>query len=261
MIGQLLLRGMLVGVFAGILAFGFAKVFGEPRVDAAIAFEESMHSDEPANISSPADVSVPAHMSMAAEAAMPADHEEVELVSRSTQAGLGLFTGVVVYGAAFGGIFALVFAFAYGRFGPSDPRALAALLALAGFLVLIVVPDLKYPANPPSVGNGATIGYRTWLFFGMLAASIVAVAFAIYVRSQLVRVIGPWNATLAGGATFVFVAAIAMFALPAINEVPEGFPAALLWQFRVASLGTQAVLWTTLGLAFGTLTQRSLLRG
>lgn len=33
------LRGMLVGVVAGLLAFGVAKVFGEPQVDRAIAFE------------------------------------------------------------------------------------------------------------------------------------------------------------------------------------------------------------------------------
>ena len=40
MVGNLLLRGMLVGIFAGILAFGFAKIYGEPQVDRAIAFEE-----------------------------------------------------------------------------------------------------------------------------------------------------------------------------------------------------------------------------
>jgi predicted cobalt transporter CbtA len=255
---------MLVGILAGVLAFGFARVFGEPHVDSAIAFEESMHADEapaPANVSMPDNASS-AGTSMAEEAAMPADHadHEVELVSRPTQAGIGLFTAVVLYGAAFGGMFALVFAFAHGRFGPGDPRALAALLALLGFVVLIVVPDIKYPANPPSVGNAETIGYRTWLFFGMLAASIAAAGLAVYARGRLVRSMGAWNATLVGGAAFIVIAAIAMVALPGINEVPEGFPASLLWQFRVASLGTQAVLWTTLGLAFGALTQRSLMR-
>jgi Probable cobalt transporter subunit (CbtA) len=35
-----------------------------------------------------------------------------------------------------------------------------------------------------------------------------------------------------------------------INEVPEDFPATLLWRFRLASLGTQTVLWTVLGLGF-----------
>ncbi len=39
MVGNLLLRGMLVGVLAGLLAFGFARIFGEPQVDRAIAFE------------------------------------------------------------------------------------------------------------------------------------------------------------------------------------------------------------------------------
>ncbi len=39
MVGSLLLRGMLVGIVAGILCFGFLKVVGEPQVDRAIAFE------------------------------------------------------------------------------------------------------------------------------------------------------------------------------------------------------------------------------
>jgi hypothetical protein len=40
MVGKLLLRGMLVGLVAGILAFAFARVYGEPQVDKAIAYEE-----------------------------------------------------------------------------------------------------------------------------------------------------------------------------------------------------------------------------
>lgn len=61
------------------------------------------------------------HEHAGAAAAAGADaHEqahEQELVSRDTQAGLGLLTGVVTYGAAFGGLFSLVFAYAYGRVG------------------------------------------------------------------------------------------------------------------------------------------------
>ena len=38
--------------------------------------------------------------------------------------------------------------------------------------------------------------------------------------------------------------------LPAINEVPETFPATLLWKFRLASLGTQTTLWLLLGLGY-----------
>lgn len=42
MMRALLIRGMLVGILAGVLAFGVARIFGEPQVDRAIAFEEQM---------------------------------------------------------------------------------------------------------------------------------------------------------------------------------------------------------------------------
>ena len=112
MTGSLLLRGMLVGVLAGVLAFLFAYKFGEPQVDLAIAFEEQMSAAEEA-------------------AAPPADGamvmEEPELVSRATQATTGLLTGLVGYGAAVGGIFSLVFAYAYGRLGALGARATSAM--------------------------------------------------------------------------------------------------------------------------------------
>jgi hypothetical protein len=31
----------------------------------------------------------------------------------------------------------------------------------------------------------------------------------------------------------------------------QGFPAVVLWQFRLASLGAQTITWTVIGLAFG----------
>ena len=39
MVRTFLVRGMLVGIVAGLLSFGFLKVFGEPQVDRAVAFE------------------------------------------------------------------------------------------------------------------------------------------------------------------------------------------------------------------------------
>jgi predicted cobalt transporter CbtA len=44
--------------------------------------------------------------------------------------------------------------------------------------------------------------------------------------------------------------------LPDINEVPADFPAVVLWRFRMASLGMQVLMWTTLGLVFGMLAER-----
>jgi hypothetical protein len=230
MVGTLLLRGMLVGVLAGLLAFGFARIFGEPQVDRAIAFEEQMSQ---------------------------AKGELPEPVSRETQAGLGLFTGVIAYSAAVGGLFSLVFAFVYGRVGRFGPRATAALLALGGFVAIVIVPDLKYPANPPSVGNPETIGLRTELFFVMLVISVAALVLAVALARGLSARYGAWNATLIAGAAFVVIIAIVQYVLPEINEVPEQFSAVVLWRFRVAALGIQLVLWTTIGLLFGVLAERS----
>src|ERR1700744_4587724 len=126
MTGRLLMRGMLVGIAAGLLTLGFARIGGEPQVDRAISFEEKAD---------------------AAKGEAP----EPELVSRPMQAGLGLLTGVVTYGAAFGGLFSLVFAYAYGRVGVLSARALSAWLAIGAFVALVIVPNIKYPANPPSV--------------------------------------------------------------------------------------------------------------
>jgi hypothetical protein len=53
------------------------------------------------------------------------------------------------------------------------------------------------------------------------------------------------------------VVGLAHVLLPSIEEVPEGFSPIVLWNFRLASLGTQLVVWTTLGLAFGGLVERS----
>ncbi|VVD31760.1 CbtA family protein [Paraburkholderia dioscoreae] len=231
MVGKLLVRGMLAGIAAGLLTFGFARVVGEPQVNQAISFEEKAD---------------------AAKGEAP----EPELVSRDTQRGLGLLTGVVVYGAAFGGLFSLVFAYAYGRMGALSARALSAWLALGAFIALAVVPNLKYPANPPSVGDPETIGMRTGLFFLMIAISLAAMVFSLKVRRRAAAKLGAWNGSIVAGLVFVVIIAAVQLSMPALNEVPEAFPAVLLWKFRVAALGMQAIMWTTIGLLFGALVER-----
>jgi hypothetical protein len=222
MVGALLLRGMLVGVLAGILSFGFLKIAGEPSVDSAIAFEAQRDAAK-------------AHAETHAHGApAPKEDPEPELVSREVQAGIGLFTGVVVYSAAFGGLFALAYALALGRMGEFGPRATAALLATLGFIAVYVVPILKYPANPPSVGDSDTIGMRTALYFSMIALSLAAMIVAGMLRSRLRPRHGGWNAVVIAAAAYLIAMTAICLALPTVNEVPEQFPATVLWQFRIA---------------------------
>lgn len=233
MVRTLLIRGLFAGTLAGLLAFSFARVFGEPQVDLAIGFEQHMRA-------------------LAGEAPEP------ELVSRAVQSSAGLLTGIVVYGSALGGIFSLVFAYTYGRVGRLSPRATAAMIAALGFVALILVPQIKYPANPPSIGAPATIAPRTALYFMMLALSAIAAVAATSTARQLAPRVGGWNSAIIGGVAYLIAVAAAMFVLPPVNEVPVNFSATLLWSFRLNSLGVQAVLWTVLGLTFGVLAERQL---
>jgi hypothetical protein len=226
---NLLVRGMLAGLAAGVLALVVAYFLGESRVDAAIAYEESH-----------------------------AHHHEhgMEAVTRTMQSTGGLATGVLVYGVAFGGIAALAYCFALGRIGRFGPRASALLLSTAGLVAVYVVPFLKYPANPPAVGDADTIGKRTTLYFLMAVLSVLLAVATVILGKRLAPRLGNWNATLAAGAFFVAAVGLAYAFLPAFDEVPKDFSGTLLWQFRLAALAIQVTLWTSFGLVFGELAHR-----
>ncbi|MFJ3231052.1 CbtA family protein [Streptomyces sp. NPDC086787] len=226
---NLLVRGMLAGLAAGVLALIVAYFLGEPNVDSAISFEDA-HSHE----------------------------HEMEVVSRSLQSTAGLATGVLVYGVAFGGIAALAFCFALGRIGRFSPRASALLLSGCALLAVYVVPFLKYPANPPSVGDPDTISKRTTLYFLMMALSALLAVAATILGKRLAPALGNWWATVTAVTAFAVVIGLAFAFLPVINEVPKDFPAALLWRFRLSALAIQAVLWGGFGLLFGELAERQL---
>ena len=235
MVRTLLVRGLWVGLIAGLLVLGFAYLFGEASIDRAIDFEE--------------------HAARAA-----GEPHGAELVSRSVQSTIGLAVATVVYGVAFGGIFALLIAAVSCRVGHHGPRVTAALLALVGFVSVSLVPFLKYPANPPAANNATSIQERTGLYIAMVLISVAITIAAIALGRRLIPRFGVWNATLLSIAAFVLVIAGVQLALPTVNETPADFPATVLYQFRVASLGSQAVLWATLGLLFGWVTERNLPR-
>jgi hypothetical protein len=238
---------MLVGLAGGLLSFGVARVLGEPQVNKAIAFEEyveyNVHHEPPGDAP----------------------------VSRAVQDSAGLGAGAILYGVAFGGLFALVFAAAYGRLGTMTARGTAAVLGLLGFVGVYVMPVLKYPANPPAVGNPDTIGRRTTLFLVMMLLSIAAMVVAVIVRRRLAYRFGEWNATLIAGGGYLAAMALCFVLLPGVNEVPQQviggvvpavtdaqttFPPVVLWRFRVASFAIQVVLWATIAIGFGALAHR-----
>ncbi|HEY7813582.1 MAG TPA: CbtA family protein [Nakamurella sp.] len=241
-----LVRGLLAGLIAGVVTFGVAYVIGEPSINAAIAIEE-------AGSAAVEDHTHDATVVGAAAAAEEHSHGGEAEVSRENQSTWGLATATILIGVALGGIAGLGAAFACGRFGRLSPRAGTAVVAAIGFVSIYLVPFLKYPPNPPAVGNPDTIGQRTAWYFAMLAVSVVAAVAAVVVACRLTPRLGSWPAGLAAGAGYLVVVLVTAGLLPSIDEVPDDFPADLLWEFRTASLAVQLTLWLVIGVALATM--------
>jgi predicted cobalt transporter CbtA len=239
--GSLLVRGLIVGLFAGLLAGTFAYVMGEPHIDAAIAIEEAGAAHT--------------HSHDQGEAAAS---EEEPLVSRDGQRA-ALVPAAMLNGVALGGILAVAFILLRRKLRTSSDSYAALGLAAAGFVGTVLVPFLKYPPNPPGVGDPETITRRTVTYLLTLVIGLLAV-WAGVAASRWAARFGE-VARLAGGVgAFLATIVAAYLILPTINEVPGSFPATLLWQFRFASLGTQATLWLLLGFGYAVAVDRRLSR-
>ena len=228
---RIIARGLLAGAIGSVAAFVFARTFVEPLIDQAIAYEE----------------------------AQAGGHEHgVEVFTRGVQANIGLGFGVLAFGVAMGALFAVAYCVAYGRVGNLSPRLQSVLLAGGMFLSLYVIPFLKYPPNPPAVSLDETIRQRTLLYLLMVVLSAALLAGAVVLGRNLVERFGAWSATLIAAASYVVAIAIVMLVLPTIDETPDDFPADVLYEFRLYSLGTQLVLWAIIAVVFASMVQRLL---
>ncbi|MHA3019083.1 CbtA family protein [Mycobacterium sp. BMJ-28] len=251
---QIIGRGILAGALAGVLAFVFAKIFIEPVIGRAIDFEDGVGA---------ARESIEGHSH--------GGHEHgVELFTRGVQSSIGMGFGVLAFSVAMGALLAVVFCLTYGRAANLSARALAALIAAAALLSVWVVPALKYPPSPPATSLDETIRQRTLLYLLVVVLSVALFVGSVLLGRRLAPRFGVWNATLIGAADYVVSMAVVFLILPAIHETPgpvtdaagtiifPGFAADDLYQFRLYSLGTQVVMWATIGLVFGALASRLL---
>ncbi|HEX4722190.1 MAG TPA: CbtA family protein [Pseudonocardiaceae bacterium] len=257
------------GALAGLLAFVFARIFAEPQIQAAIDYESGRDA-------------VRATLDKAA--GLPVEPPGSDIFSRTVQANVGIGVGMLFFGIAMGALFAVVYTVCLGRVGKLRARGLALLVAGGGFLGVHLVPFLKYPANPPSIGHPGTIGARGTLYVAMVVCSLAFLGGAVWLGRRLRARFGNWNATLVAGAAFVVLIGIVMVVLPPLGhlaanvreygvtptETPPplrdasgtivypGFPADTLFLFRLYSVAAQLVLWATIALVFAPLADRLL---
>ncbi|MCO7222500.1 CbtA family protein [Klenkia sp. PcliD-1-E] len=195
---------------------------------------------------------------LAVEEARGDGHEHgEELVSRGTQL-VGGFLGTVVAAVVFSVVVAAVYAGVRHRLpGRTDVGRVAVLTAI-GFGVFALLPAVKIPANPPAVGDPDTVGTRTAIYIAVLGAGVVT-ALLVSALVGTLRARGLHPSAVAAAAVLAGLALVVATVL-LVPDNPDGIaadvPAAVVWDFRLASLGQLAVMWTTLGLVAGYLVDR-----
>ena len=219
--------GCLAGLAAGIASAVFAATAGRGPIRDVIALEDSLSHGTGGT------------------------HHE-DLFGRGVQE-IGGAVGLVVFGLALGVIFSVVLAAVGPRLAVSTPLAASVRLGICGFVTVVLVPFLKYPANPPAVGDPETINERTLLYFAALGLSILLTlaVWRFHRGVALLPAAKAWATAALYGAGLV-----AMFLALPDNPDPIDAPADLVWRFRLASLGGLAAAWATLALVAGTLLSR-----
>lgn len=216
----------MAGLAAGILTAAFGRLLAEPLMDRAVDLE-------------------------AARAAARGD-VGVEVFSRSTQH-FGFVGAAIVVGIALGVLYGVL-----ARLLPAaaDPWRRALQLGGGAFFALSLVPFLRYPSNPPGVGDPATIDTRSHLYEVSLIIGIVGAIAAALVATGLAER-GARASTRQLAVAGVLIATVALtFVLPG-NTDPVQAPVTLVWEFRLLSIGSLALLWATLAVTFGLLSERA----
>jgi len=217
-----LVRGVLAGVCGALASVGMLLALGERSIREAISLEE----------------------------ATSGGGGDDAMFTRTTQV-VGGSIGVLLYGVFLGLIFGVVFAAVRHRLGPVPDWKRSLRLAGLGFLSLALVPFLKYPPNPPAVGDPDTVNQRTISYLCLLGLALVVTIAAR--RLWGVFQARGWSehvALPAVVAAWVLAIGVAFVVMPA-NPDDIDVSAQLVWRFRLASLGGQAALWAVIGVVFG----------
>ena len=151
----------------------------------------------------------------------------------------------VILGTSIGALFGLVFAFARNSLPGNNDIKKALVLAGIMWFTMYLIPFLKYPANPPTVGDSETVVLRAILYLSFIAISgFGALGFyKLSTKFENKKKIIP----LVGYALFI---SIAFFLMP---ENPDEItaPMNLVNEFRMMSVLGVTSSWISVGVFLG----------
>lgn len=219
------------GVIAGIILAFLNLGIVEPTIDKAIALEvrKQVSSGENVNMS--------------------------ELIDYRYWQKAGAFAGGAIYGAGLASLFGVIFVFAKNKLPGKNNKQKAIFLAAIMWFVLFFMVALKYPANPPAVGDPETIYYRETLYVGYIMISgFAALGMAvIWIKTRMnsKKIIIP-----------LMYAAIMVTAYTVMPSNPDKIEISmdLIQTFRILTTITIGIFWGILGIIFGSLWDNFLAR-
>ena len=219
---RILILGLVAGLFAGLLVGGFHNLFTVPVIERAIEFEEARSA-----------------------ALNPNAPEEDPLIPLGAQRwGMALGTGI--YGAILGVVFAAGFSVLRRVVPDWKPLAMAVTVAALGFWALSLFPFIRYPLNPPGVGESDTLTYRQGLqtmFMVLSVLGVGALLFGLRAINERVRDAASRFRMYAGAALAYVVFALIMFFAHPANPDPVPVPIDLLELFRTLTMVGQFLTW------------------
>jgi len=216
-----LVSGALAGLVHGTINFALV----EPYLDQAIGLEnESLFA------------------SGEAEDTLEfwAEYESYRIWQKSGQVLAG-----VILGLALGSLFGIVYALSRNSLPGKTDVTKSVILAGIMWFTIYIIPFLKYPANPPTVGDGETVMLRAILYVSFIALSGIGVVIFYKLSQKLQN-----NKKYFGLFGYVIFITILFFVMP---ENPDEItaPMNLVNEFRLMSVFGVSSFWISVGLILG----------
>lgn len=224
---------LIMGAVAGLLAGGFLNIFNVPVMEWAISLEEA---------------------AAAAEAGSEALAVEVGGISVSLgMQRIGLMAGMVVLGVVYAALFAGLYHLVRRAAPGWNVWAWALIAGLLGFWAVSLFTQIKYPLNPPGIGEDASLLSRQAFQFLFIALSLAAAAAGCWLMAVIhqsgVRGGQRFLRYAGAGLAYAIVALILAYAIPGNPDpIPEWLPESLVIMFRAFSALGHLLLWLTIAL-------------
>ena len=151
----------------------------------------------------------------------------------------------MILGIAMGSLFGIVYALSRNSLPGKNDVTKAVILAGIMWLTIYLIPFLKYPANPPTVGDAETVVLRSILYISFIAISGFG-ALGFYKLSQKLQSDKKYLGILG----YVIFIVIAFFVMPE-NPDEVTAPMNLVNEFRLMSVLGVTSFWISVGFILG----------